>query len=376
MPFVDVPAMMRVHGEKLEAALAEVVRSGMFINGPRVKELEIRMAERIGVTHAVACGSGTAAQQIALMALGIGPGDEVLVPDFTFIATAEAVATVGAKPVLVDVDPKTFTMDPAAARAAMSERVKAIVPVSLFGQTAALDVFEAMAEEFSVHCIEDACQSLGGRLGDRPSGSFGVCSFTSFYPSKPLGGIGDGGMVFTSDEELARRLRLIREHGQVGRHEHEILGLNSRLDALQAAVLLVKEANFDAEVEMRRAHAHRYDRALADAVTTPFIAPGRYSSYAQYTICLPDSDSRAEFVDYLGVRGVPTALHYPQPMHTQVSLQKYQDRFEPTPVTEQLCDTVLSIPLSAYMCEEDQDQVIAAVLAWVDQRRRAVASAR
>ena len=228
VPFVDVPAMMRVHGEKLEEALAEVVRSGRFINGPRVEELEVRMAERIGMSHAVACGSGTAAQQIALMALGIRTGDEVLVPDFTFIATAEAVATVGAQPVLVDVDPGTFTMDPAAARAAMNERIKAIVPVSLFGQTAALDVFESMAEEFSVHCIEDACQSLGARLGDRPSGSFGTCSFTSFYPSKPLGGIGDGGMVFTSDEELARRLRLIREHGQVGRHEHEILGLDRK----------------------------------------------------------------------------------------------------------------------------------------------------
>ena len=375
MPFVDVPAMMRVHGEKLEEALAEVVRSGMFINGPRVEELEVRMAERTGVAHAVACGSGTAAQQIALMALGVGPGDEVLVPDFTFIATAEAVAVVGAKLVMVDVDPSTFTMDPAAARAAMNDKVKAIIPVSLFGQPAAMDVFEALAEEFSVHCIEDACQSLGARLGDRPSGSFGTCSFTSFYPSKPLGGIGDGGMVFTNDDKLADRLRLIREHGQVGRHEHSILGVNSRLDALQAAVLLVKEATFDAEVEMRRAHAHRYDRALADAVVTPFIAPGRYSSYAQYTIGLPEADSRAEFAEFLDTRGVPTALHYPQPVHTQVSLQPYQDRSEPVPVTEQLCDTVLSIPLSAYMCEEDQDQVISAVLAWADQRRRAVASA-
>lgn len=376
VPFVDVPAMMRVHGEKLEAALADVVRSGMFINGPRVEELEARMAERTGVDYAVACGSGTAAQQLALMALGIGPGDEVLVPDFTFIATAEAVAAVGAKVVMVDVDPMTFTMDPAATRAAMNERVKAIVPVSLFGQPAALDVFEEMAREFSVHCIEDACQSLGARLGGRESGSFGSCGFTSFYPSKPLGGIGDGGMVFTNDRELAERLRLIREHGQVGRHEHAILGVNSRLDALQAAALLVKEAAFDAEVEMRRGHAHRYDGALAGALSTPFIAPGRYSSFAQYTVTLPDRETRDEFVQFLGERGVPTALHYPRPVHSQVSLQPYQDRFEPVPVTEQLCDTVISLPLSAYMCEEDQDQVISTVLSWADQRRRAVASAQ
>ncbi|RKZ18099.1 aminotransferase DegT [bacterium] len=376
VPFVDVPAMMRVHGEKLEQALADVVRSGMFINGPRVLELEERMAERTGVAHAVACGSGTAAQQIVLMALGIGPGDEVLVPDFTFIATAEAVAAIGARLVMVDVDPMTFTMDPAAARAAMSDKVKAIVPVSLFGQPAAFDEFEALAEEFGVHCIEDACQSLGARLGERHSGGFGSCGFTSFYPSKPLGGIGDGGMVFTEDGNLADRVRLIREHGQVGRHEHSVLGVNSRLDALQAAALLVKEATFDAEVEMRRAHAHRYDSALSNSVTTPVIAEGRYSSYAQYTICMPDAGSRDHFVEFLSARGVPTALHYPRPIHTQVSLQAYQDRFEPVPVTEQLCDTVISIPLSAYMSEKDQDQVISSILSWSEQRRSAVASAR
>jgi len=376
VPFVDVPAMMRVHGEKLEAALANVVRSGMFINGPRVEELESRLADRTGVDHAVACGSGTMAQQLLLMALEIGPGDEVIVPDFTFIATAEAVAAVGAKVVTVDVDPMTFTMDPRAVRAAMNERVKAIVPVSLFGQPAALDVLEQLAEEFSVHLIEDACQSLGARLGRRESGSFGTAGFTSFYPSKPLGGIGDGGMVFTNDGDLAARVRLIREHGQVGRHEHSVLGINGRLDALQAAALLVKEAAFTAEVEMRRAHAHRYDQALADAVATPFIAPGRYSSYAQYTITLADPDTRDDFVRYLDGNGVPTALHYPRPVHTQVSLRAYQDRYEPTPVTGQLCETVISLPLSAYMCEEDQDQVISTVLSWADQKRRAVAAAR
>jgi UDP-2-acetamido-2-deoxy-ribo-hexuluronate aminotransferase len=308
--------------------------------------------------------------------LGIGPGDEVLLPDFTFIATAEAVATVGARPVMVDVDPKTFTMDPAATRAAMSDRVKAIVPVSLFGQPAALDIFEAMADEFDIHCVEDACQSLGARLGDRPSGAFGSCGFTSFYPSKPLGGIGDGGMVFTDDDEVAGRVRLIREHGQVGRHEHSILGLNSRLDALQAAALLVKDATFSDEVEMRRAHAVRYDQALSTAVITPFNAPGRYSSYAQYTICLPDGDCRDDFVDYLAGLGVPTAVHYPKPVHTQQSLQGYQDRFEPVPITEQLCQTVISLPLSAYMSNEDQDRVISAVLSWADQRNRAMVSAR
>lgn len=376
VPFVDVQAMMEAHGKALEEALIEVVRSGQFVNGPEVQELEERLARRMGVPHAVACGSGTDAEQLVLMALGIGPGDEVLVPDFTFIATAEAVANVGATPVMVDVDPHTFTMDPEAARAAMTPRVKAIIPVSLFGQTADLERFEALAEEFSVHCIEDACQSLGARTGDRPSGSFGVAAFTSFYPSKPLGGVGDGGMVFTHDAELAARLRLLREHGQVGRHEHAVLGLNSRLDALQAAALLVKERAFDAEIEMRRSRAHRYDEALEGLLRTPLIAPGRYSSYAQYTVRLPDAGSREAFVQHLAAHGVPTALHYPRPIHTQASLQRVIRRRPPTPVTAQLCETVISLPLSAYMKAEDQERVIETIHDWARSSRTVAAGGR
>lgn len=368
--------MMRVHGEGIENAVADVVRSGMFINGPKVAELEERLAASVGTEFAIACGSGTDAQQMVLMALGIGPGDEVLVPDFTFIATAEAVANVGATPVMVDVDPSTFNMDPAAARAAMTPRVKAIIPVSLFGQPAALDVFEDLADEFGVVCIEDACQSLGARLGSRESGSFGIAGFTSFYPSKPLGGIGDGGMVFTDDAALAADLRLIREHGQVGRHEHGVLGLNSRLDALQAAALLVKEQTFADEVVMRRDRARRYDEALAGVVRTPLMAPGRYSTYAQYTIRLADAATREHFCQVLGEHGVPTALHYPRPVHTQVSLQRLITRRPATPVTQQLCESVISLPLSAYMAVEDQEYVIDTVLAWSEMGREAAAIGR
>lgn len=376
VPFVDVPAMMRVHGEGIERALADVVRSGMFINGPKVAELEARLAASVGTDFAVACGSGTDAQQMILMALGIGPGDEVLVPDFTFIATAEAVANVGATPVMVDVDPATFNMDPEAARAAMTPKVKAIVPVSLFGQPAPMDVFEDLAAEFDVACIEDACQSFGARLGARASGSFGIAGFTSFYPSKPLGGIGDGGMVFTDDAALAQELRLIREHGQCGRHEHSLLGLNSRLDALQAAALLVKESTFADEVEMRRERAHRYDEALKDVVRTPLIAPGRYSSYAQYTIRLADTATRENFVEVLADRGVPTALHYPRPVHTQASLQRVITRRPATPVTQQLCETVISLPLSSYMEIDDQEYVIDTVHAWAEMGKAAAAGGR
>jgi UDP-2-acetamido-2-deoxy-ribo-hexuluronate aminotransferase len=366
VPFVDVAAMMRVHGEAMERALVEVVQSAHFINGPKVEELEQKLAGHVGVDHAIACGSGTAAEQLLLMALGVGPGDEVIVPDFTFIATAEAVALVGATPVCVDVDPRTFTLDPDAVRAAMGPRVKAIVPVSLYGQPAAMDVFESIAEDYGVFCLEDACQSLGSRLGNRQSGSFGTAGFTSFYPSKPLGGIGDGGMIFTNDAELAEELRLVREHGQIGRHVHRAVGLNSRLDALQAAALLVKYEGFEQEIERRRHAARRYDESLASVVQTPFIAPGRYSSFAQYTILLADADSRDSFVSFLADQGVPTALHYPQPVHTQDSLSALLKRRMPTPIAHRLCDTVISLPISAYMSMQDQDRVISAVLEWAE----------
>lgn len=373
VPFVDVPAMMAAYGDRLESAVVDVIRSGQFINGPQVTQLEERLAARTGVPHAIACSSGTVAQQLLLMALGVGPGDEVLVPDFTFIATAEAVATVGATPVFVDVDRSTFTLDPQAVREAMGPKVKAVVAVSLFGQCAAMEELEALCDEFGVWFLEDAAQSLGARLGDRESGSFGKASFTSFYPSKPLGGIGDGGMVFTSDPRLARRLKLVREHGQTGRHFHETMGMNGRLDTLQAAALLVKVDRFDEEVEMRRAAARRYDEALGDWMHTPVMAPGRYSSYAQYTLRMQDSTDRESLVEHLASCGVPTAVHYPRPVHTQPSLQPYIDRSVPTPVTAWLCERVVSLPLSAYISHEDQDRVIAAVLAWAQSGRAAAA---
>lgn len=375
VPFVDVQANMRVHGEALEAALIEVVRSGQFINGPQVQELEERLRAHVGVEHAVACGNGTAAEHLLLMALGIGPGDEVIVPDFTFIATAEAVALLGAKIVTVDVEPDSFTMDPASLRAAMGARVKAVVPVSIFGHPADFKELQKICDEYGVTLLEDACQSLGGRRDGVNSGAFGRAAFTSFYPSKPLGGIGDGGMVFTQDGELASRLRGLREHGTAGRHYHTQLGLNSRLDTLQAAAMLVKLRAFEAEVERRCAAARRYDRALAGVVRTPAIAAGVRSSYAQYTIQVEDGAARERLVEHLERRGVPTAIHYPQPIHTQPSLQGHVARAGVAPVTERLNSTVVSLPLSAYMADEDQQRVIDGVLEWASLAGRAATGA-
>ncbi len=365
VPFVDVPALMRVHGPALEEALARVIRSGQFINGPEVAELERQMSERVGVTHAVACGSGTDAETLLLMALGIGPGDEVIVPDFTFIATAEAVARMGASPVCVDVDPRTFNLDPAAVRAAMGPKVKAMIPVGLYGQPADFDQLDEISQEFGIHSIEDACQSLGSTLNGRASGSFGVASFTSFYPSKPLGGIGDGGMVFTDDERIALHSRRTREHGQVGRHVHQHIGMNSRLDSLQAAALLVKLRTFDQEVELRSAAAARYDEALGEFMETPHIMDGAHSSRAQYTVRLETGAQRDGLMAHLNTLGVPTALHYPQPIHTQEAVRPSIQRYVETPVATMLCETVVSLPLSSYISREDQDRVIAGVLEWV-----------
>lgn len=362
---------MEVHGAAMERALLEVLRSGQFINGPWVQTLEERLADRLGAPYAVGCGSGTAAEQLLLMALGIGPGDEVLVPDFTFIATAEAVCSVGASPVPVDVDPVTFTMDPDAVRAALGPKVKAMVPVSIFGHAADFEALEAVAREAGIHCLEDACQSLGARRGGRASGTFGLAAFTSFYPSKPLGGIGDGGMVFTPDRELADRVRSLREHGHVGRHRHTHLGINSRLDSLQAAALLVKLEAFDREIELRQAAAHRYDEALAGAVEIPRVLPDNVSSYAQYTIRVNGPEERERLQDHLQQRGVPTALHYPRPVHTQESMRDWMVRVPPTPVAQELCRTVLSLPLSAYIAREDQDRVIDGVLSWAEGGRAA-----
>jgi len=364
IPFVDVPATMRVHGEALKEALAEVIRSGAFINGPQVTQLEDSLAEYLGVAHAVACGSGTAAEQLLLMALEIGPGDEVIVPDFTFIATAEAVTAVGATPVCVDVDAETFTMDPESLEAAMGPKVRAVIPVSLYGQCADYEPIEEICQRYEVHCIEDACQSLGASRNGRMSGSFGTAAFTSFYPSKPLGGIGDGGMVFTDDEMLASRVRSRREHGHVGRHRHRVLGLNSRLDTLQAAGLLVKLRTFDKEVEQRNEAARKYDEALSHLLAVPPIAAGNRSSYAQYTVRLGSAAERISLIEHLAAQGVPTAIHYPQPVHSQESLADSIQRKPETPVTSQLCEVVVSLPLSAYISEINQSRVIEAVLEW------------
>ncbi len=366
VPFVDLQSLLRRQKEELRAALEEVLDSGRFIGGPKVEELEESLAALVDVPFAVACSSGTVAEQLLLMALEIGPGDEVLVPDFTFAATVEAVLLVGATPVFVDVDPLTFTMDPDAARRAMGPQVKAVIPVSLFGQPARLGIFERWCAEEGIVMLEDACQSLGAREGERRSGSFGTAAFTSFYPAKPLGGLGDGGMIFTGDGELAERVRRLRHHGEIGHHLHGEMGTNARLDALQCAALLVRLRSFPEEMQWRQRAAERYEDELGDRFQTPGLLEGVVSSWAQYTLRLPDRARRDAFQDFLRRRGIPTVVHYPQPLHTQPGLKRHRVRTEPTPATEQLCAQVVSLPISADIRRGDQDRVIAAALDWFE----------
>jgi UDP-2-acetamido-2-deoxy-ribo-hexuluronate aminotransferase len=376
VPFLDLKAMLAAQGNELRAALLEVLDSGRFIGGPKVQELEKTLAEFVGVEHAVACASGTAAEQLLLMALGIGPGDEVLVPDFTFAATAEAVRLVGASPVFVDVTPDSFTMDPQAARAALSERVKAIVAVSLFGHPAHLLELEELCREHGIALLEDACQSFGAEVDGQSSGSFGRAGFTSFYPAKPLGGLGDGGMIFCKDDQLAALLRRLRQHGEVGHHLHQELGTNARLDALQCAALLVRARAFPEELKMRQRIAGLYHEALRGTVEVPELREGCRSSWAQYTVRLPDEAQRETFCRELAEEGVPTVVHYPHPLHTQRAFAGPSSRTSKTPVTETLCRQVVSLPFSAYMDPADQERVILAIQSWAQRRDSAAAGTR
>ena len=361
--FIDLKEQYRRLKADVDAALARVLEDGRFVLGPPVEELETALAARAGVAHAVTCASGTDALQIALMAEGVGPGDAVFVPGFTFPATAGVVALVGASPVFVDVVEESCMMDPADL-AARIERVtsegrltpKAVIAADLFGQAADYDALAPLAAERGLLLIDDAAQSFGGTSGGRPVGSLAPVTTTSFYPAKPLGGYGDGGALFTGDAERAARWRSIRQHGQ-GEGKYDIIhvGLNSRLDTLQAAVLLVKLAAFDAEIDARERVATTYDGVLAGAVGLPGRLPARRSTWAQYTIRLEGRDAVQAA---LAAQEIPTAIHYPVPMHLQPAYREYGEGPGSLPVSERLSRQVLCLPM-----HPDLDEATAARIA-------------
>lgn len=363
MEFIDLKAQYRALKGDIDARMQRVLEHGNFILGPEVAELEARLAEFVGVAHCVTMASGTDALQVALMALGIGQGDEVITTSFSFIATAETIALLGAVPVFVDIEPDTLNIDPRAVAAAITPKTRAIMPVSLYGQCAALESINAMAAEHGIAVIEDGAQSFGATRHGRRSCALSRIGCTSFFPSKPLGCYGDGGACFTDDPALAQVLREIRSHGQSRRYHHPRLGVNSRLDTLQAAVLLAKLEAFPAEIRARRAVAESYDRALAGHaphITLPRLLDENESVYAQYTVLVDQRDAVAA---RLAEAGVPTAVHYPLPLHLQPVFADVPGVTPPRlPHAEHAAKHVLSLPMHPHLDADQQATVIAALL--------------
>lgn len=352
--FVDLAAQQERIKSRINAGIAAVLSHGKYILGPEVTELEDKLAEYCGSKYCITCANGTDALQIALMALGIGVGDEVITPAFSYIAAAEAVSVLGAKPVFVDVSASSFNIDADLIDAAITPRTRAIMPVSLYGQCADYDEINAIAARHELPVIEDAAQSFGATYKGHFSCNLTTIATTSFFPSKPLGCYGDGGAIFTNDEALAERARQIARHGQQARYHHTRLGVNSRLDTLQAAILLPKLEILDDEIERRNKVAHRYNEAFAGIknVITPVIKETNRSAWAQYTICVP---SRDQLQASLRTAGIPTAVHYPRPLNHQPAVA---DKSATVPVSEDLAQKVMSIPMHPYLSQRDCDMVV------------------
>jgi UDP-2-acetamido-2-deoxy-ribo-hexuluronate aminotransferase len=342
MEFIDLKAQYQRLKAEIDSGIQRVLDHGQYILGPEVVELEEKLAAYTGAKHCISVANGTDALQIAQMALGIGRGDEVITPGFTYIATAETVALLGAKPVYVDIDRRTYNLDPALLEGAITPRTKAIIPVSLYGQCADFDTINATAAKYGIPVIEDAAQSFGASYKGRKSCNLTTIACASFFPSKPLGCYGDGGAIFTNDDELAKVMRQIARHGQDRRYHHIRVGVNSRLDTLQAAILLPKLAILEEEVALRQQVAENYKRLLnqVGVDTTPYIEPHNVSVYAQYTIRVKD---RKALQEKLKTAGVPTAVHYPIPLNMQPAVADLEVEL---PVGDEVAQQVMSLPMS------------------------------
>lgn len=357
--FVDLKAQQARIRDRLDAGIARVLAHGQYILGPEVAELEAKLAAFVGARHCIGCANGTDALQIAQMALGIGAGDEVIMPGFTYIATAETVALLGARPVYVDIDPRTYNLDPAGLEAAITPRTRAIIPVSLYGQCADFDAINAIADRHGIPVIEDAAQSFGARYKGRRSCSLSTVACTSFFPSKPLGCYGDGGAIFTDDDRLAVVMRQIARHGQDRRYHHVRVGVNSRLDTLQAAILLAKLEIFEDEIQLRQRVASRYATLLAQAgiAAPPHVEPHNTSVHAQYTIRV---DGREALQARLKEAGIPTVVHYPIPINRQPAVADAGARL---PVGDEAARQVLSLPMHPYLTESQTRLIVEELVA-------------
>jgi len=368
IPFIDIGAQRQRLGKAIDQAVSRVLGHCQFINGPEVAELEAALASFSGARHVVSCASGTDALLMVLMAKGVGRGDAVLCPTFTFCATGEVVALTGATPVFVDVDAATFNMDAGSLERGIATakrlglKPKAVIPVDLFGQSADHEAIGAVAEAEGLFVLDDAAQGFGASYKGRRIGTFGLATATSFFPAKPLGCFGDGGAIFTDDAALADTLRSVRVHGQGSdKYDNVRIGLTARLDTMQAAILIEKLKIFEDEIAARNAVADRYARGLGNVVGVPHLAPGCTSVWAQYTIRLPEGTDRDGFAAALKAKGVPTAIYYPKSLHQQTAYCGFPVADGGLPVSESLCSQVISLPMHAYLDAPTQDRIIAAV---------------
>jgi UDP-2-acetamido-2-deoxy-ribo-hexuluronate aminotransferase len=368
MQFIDLKTQSNRIEEKVFARLKAILNHGAYIMGPEVTELEQALAKFVGVEHALAVSSGTDALLIALMALGVGSGDEVITTPFSFFATAEMIALLGAKPVFVDVDPDTYNIDVSGIEAKITAKTKAIMPVSLYGQCADFDEINSIAKKYNLPVIEDAAQSFGATYKGRQSCGLTTIGCTSFFPSKPLGCYGDGGACFTNDAKLALRMNEIRTHGQSKRYYHTSLGINGRLDTIQAAILLEKLEIFSEEIQLRQQVAERYQRMLPADIRKPIIRHHNTSVFAQYTIEVPLRDSMQEA---LQKRGIPTAVHYPFGLHEQPIFKELYPSTQVFPKTDNAARRVISLPMHPYLTFEDQQKICGALQEILNEKEAA-----
>ena len=354
MKFFDLESQQSLIKEKIDRGISDILAHGKYILGPEVAELEDNLARYTGARYCVSCANGTDALQISLMALGVGYGDEVIVPGFTYISPAEAVAILGAKVVYVDVSPHSYNLDVTKIEAAITKKTRAIIAVSLFGQCADFDEINELAERYGLPVIEDGAQSFGALYKGQRSCSLTTIATTSFFPTKPLGCYGDGGAVFTSDEHLAIKIRQISRHGQIERYQHKVIGLNSRLDSIQAAVLLAKFTIFDAELIQRNKIASDYISQLSTIGlrSIPDIPSHNQSSWAQFTI---EIENRDKVQQYLTDRGIPTAVYYPMALNRQPAVENVNSHM---PVSECAANHVMSLPMGPYLTKYDQNIII------------------
>lgn len=375
MQFRDLQKQYTVLKSEIDREIQNVLDASNYISGKQVTELEEQLANYVGVKHCITCANGTDALELALMAWGIGEGDAVFVPDFTFFSTGEVVSRCQATPVFVDVDPQTYNMSASSLEKAVqivtSEgklNPKVVVPVDLFGQPADYNALLPIAKKYNMYVLEDGAQGFGGSICGKKSGAFGDIATTSFFPAKPLGCYGDGGAIFTDCDEWADLLRSYRIHGKgESKYDNVRIGMNSRLDTLQAAVLKAKLKAFaQGELDAVNRVARQYTNQLADIVTTPVVLDGFYSSWAQYTIQLPDRTGRDALQQYLKEKGIPSMVYYSKPMHAQKAFAQIDYSDYKYDVTNRLCDTVLSLPMHPYLSDEDVELVVGTLKSFWD----------